>query len=112
MKITAARVAAAYEFLRQCPPFVNWDLPPTSEVQFGVLSTDRWQADHEALWGRHRIRVSTQKVAHAERLLVVVAHEMVHARQYMLKTPTHHNRQFKRLAREVCNEMGFDPKEF
>lgn len=115
MRITARHVAAAYEFLRKMPPFSAWGLPPRDEVSFGVLKTIRWQGDFfEPGRGRHkpRIRVSASRVSYADRLLVVVAHEMVHLQVSRLGKPDTHNGTFRALANSACEQMGFDPREF
>ena len=111
MKITVRHVAAAYEFLSKLPPFSGWVLPPRSEVSFGVLRTRRWQGDFDT-GAKPRIRVSAARVSYADRLLVVTAHEMTHLHAHLLGKPNTHGPAFRALARKVCAELGFDPKEF
>jgi len=106
--ITHQQVRAAYAFLRECPPFDGWGLPPAEALRFVTLKTRQWQGDY--LDGR--IRLSVNKIATADRLLVVTAHEMVHLMQDLLGEPDTHNARFRALAQEVCASLGFDPKEF
>lgn len=116
MDITHVQVRAAYEFLRQCPPFKDWGLPPAEAVRFDVLRTPHWQADYDPWNFRSqrggRIRVSRNRVATADRLLVTVAHEMAHMVQDLWNTRDAHNALFAALGAEICEQLGFDPKEF
>ena len=111
MKVTARQVRAAYEFLSKLPPFSGWGMPDSAQMGFAVLRTKRWQGDYECR-RRPRIRVSSGRVCYADRLLVVVAHEMVHLRTNMLRKRVTHSPLFQKLARQVCAELGFDPHEF
>lgn len=113
MKLTARHVRAAYELLSRLPPFSKWGMPPVELVSFGALKTRRWQGDFEVKRNRKpRIRVSSKRVSYADRLLVVVAHEMCHLQTNVLRKPVTHGPAFRKLAREVCAELGFDPNEF
>lgn len=110
MDITHRQVRAAYEFLRQCPPFNQWGLPPAEALRFGTFKSRDSQADYTPKQGR--IRVSRNRVATADRLLVTVAHEMVHLTQELMGSRDTHNAMFYALAADVCEQLGFDPKEF
>ncbi len=115
MKIAARHVAAAYSFLARLPPFSGWGLPPTSEIQFGVLRTVNWQGDFFEPNKRRRkprIRLSAARVSYADRLLAVTAHEMCHLKTHLMGKPDTHGPYFRSLANEVCAQLGFDPKEF
>lgn len=110
MDITHKQVRAAYEFLRQCPPFCDWGLPPTEAVRFGTFRSRRFQGDYDHLRGR--VRVSHNRVATADRLMVCVAHEMAHMAQELMGDSGAHNTMFAAMTSEICEQLGFDPKEF
>ena len=118
MKLKPELIAAAYEFLRNTPPFNRWALPPTAEVTFSTLKDP-----HGALFGyyqydpegqrMHHIRISEGKVGTIRTLVFVMAHEMIHVAQVMERTTTkgEHNRDFHRRKRQIARLHGYDSKE-
>lgn len=108
MEITAAQIRAAYEALRACPPFDQWGLPPAEAVRFRAIP----DIGTLGYCDEGCISISKSRISHFDRLAVVVAHEMVHLVQDIHDQPVGHGRGFQTLAREVCAELGFDPKEF
>ncbi len=117
LPLTPEILEAAYEFLRNTPPFKGWKLPVGDEVEFTVTLLRDREGDHTTYRGTsdHVIRVSSNKIGHTASLVVVMAHEMIHAKQAVAKTFTanaEHNAEFRRLAKSVCKLHGFDPKTF
>lgn len=114
LHITPAMLETAYELLRTTPPFRGWHLPLADDVTFHVVATPRMFADHSMEAGVHCIRVSQRKHGHLSTLLATLAHEMIHMREAMLKTPPRvaHGKTFHRLAAQVCKFHGFDPGSF
>jgi hypothetical protein len=117
LRLTHENLPAAYEYLRACRPFCDWKLPEAYEVGFQVSRHQDRQA-HMRGYVRSRdaeIAVSELKVGSSHTLIEVMAHEMIHLHQHLTGTETgntQHNAEFKRLARVVCKEHGFDPKAF
>lgn len=116
LPLTPEVLRGAYDFLRVTAPFSRWSLPVGAEVEFKVMRTPHVEGDH---WvyacGKNLIRVSGRTIGHSINLLVVMAHEMIHAHQAIRKTETPgaaHNAEFHRLAARVCRSHGFDPKTF
>ena len=117
LPLTPEILEAAYEFLRATPPFKGWKLPIGEEVEFAVIALRDREGDHTTYIGTtdHVIRVSSKRIGHTHSLIVVMAHEMIHARQAITKKFTsgvEHNADFRRLAATVCKLHGFDPKTF
>jgi hypothetical protein len=117
LPLTPEILEAAYEFLRCTPPFKGWKLPQGEEVEFVVSRLQDREGDHTTYRGTsdHVIRVSSKRIGHTTSLVVVMAHEMIHAKQAVAKTFTanaEHNAEFRRLATNVCKLHGFDPKTF
>ena len=117
LPLTPAILEAAYEFLRACPPFRAWKLPHADEIEFHVIQLKDREGDHTTYCGtdQHVIRISAKRIGHTDSLIVVMAHEMIHARQAITKTTTRgsmHNADFRRFAASVCRTHGFDPKTF
>lgn len=116
LPVTPGRVAAVYAMLREWPPYSSWNLPAAEEVAFHVAKTHRW---HAAWWidakGKHHVEVSEKKHSHLNSLIASVAHEMIHVRQRISRTETpntEHNAAFHRVAKRVCNRLGFDLGQF
>lgn len=105
---------AAYDYLVTTPPFKNWKLPASEEVEFRVtLHRDRY-GDHNEIPCKadHCIRVSAKNVATTDGLLSTMAHEMVHMRLVSIKARDGHGANFLRVAKQVCRVHGWDLKTF
>jgi hypothetical protein len=114
LPLTPHMLAAAYDFLRECPPFKRWRLPESDAIEFKVASARGhygWQVTRP---GGNLIAISANAVGHTDSLLFVLAHEMLHLRQSLKKTCTHseHNAEFRRVAHRICHIHGWDEKGF
>lgn len=109
-------LAAQYEALRICPPFVRWKLPPSEDITFCVIRHKDREGDYTRIIGtdNHFIRISETRIGHYDSFGVVMAHEMIHLLQAVkkLETKAAHNADFRRRAASVCRTLGFDPKTF
>ena len=112
LPLTPHMLAAAYDFLRECPPFKAWKLPDSDAVQFHVTRHRDRYADHKTVRAEHVIRVSAPNVTTTDELMQVMAHEMLHARQAQKHDRGIHNAPFKRAAAQVCRIHGWSLKEF
>ena len=103
--------------LVDCPPFARWDLPPVGTLRFEVLrGTDvaEYSVDQR---DRSCIAVNADMHTRLAEVIESVAHEMIHLRQDLLgRLPdTHakqHNAEWRRMARVVCRNLGFDVQRF
>jgi hypothetical protein len=109
LNLTPAMLEAAYELLRTTPPFRNWKLPDTDDVEFHVTKFGH-AADCGFDGTQFVIRVSATKHGTLAALLETMAHEMCHMRYP--NDRAHHGYLFKRLAVRVCRHHGFDIKGF
>ena len=117
MLVTPARLRAVYVMLVQFPPFNRWSLPPAGEVVFYNITDPKDHGAYNFEKGKHRIGVNGETCAdliHVER---VMAHELVHLRQELLgRRPStkddQHNREFYRMARLVCRNLGYQSEGF
>lgn len=87
-------------------------MPDPSNVTFRVTQTGSWYGKYEYKNQRHTISVSTKVVGHTSTLMIVMAHEMVHLRQFMcgILNGDGHCEEFKKLTAKVAKYHGFDPK--
>lgn len=119
LPLTPEMLAAGYEYLRASPPFCRWKLPHSDEVAFAVsrhpVNLGAHQGKHANGTKHTSIEISVVTVGHTNTLLRVLAHEMIHLRQYLRReeTPnTVHNAEFRRLAKSVCQLHGWDDRIF
>jgi hypothetical protein len=114
MNVTPKVLKSAYSHLRELRPFNRWSLPEASGVSFGLLNG----MDHAIymLDRKHRIEVNAHTHTTHTQILMSVAHEMIHLRQNELGrlpvTRNPHNADFRRMARQICAEFGWDVQIF
>lgn len=115
--VTPARLRAVYTMLLAFPPFNRWDMPKPETIKFELLA----DADHGeySINEKDRVCIAVNPDTHLTLLQVCesVAHEMCHVRQDAKgRLPDieakHHNTEFRRLARLVCRNLGFDVQRF
>lgn len=112
LPLTPQMAAAAYEYLRAAAPFSRWNLPPADEVEFHITHHRDREGDHctRSRTRDHIIRVSAYHIKTTDMLMQLLAHEMIHARQEILRTGSRrvdHNAEFRRLAVRVCRVHGW-----
>lgn len=115
--VTPARLRAIYTMLLAMPPFDKWGLPEPTAIRFSVLRGADC-AEYSTDWkDRPEISVNMDLHIWLDQVVESVAHEMVHLRQDALeRLPERHERQhnaeFRKLARVVCQSLGFDVQRF
>ena len=119
IQITSGHLIKTYELLLLCAPFSSWELPPSPKVEFVVLDVRSFYGDYLFLeGGLHRIRISSEKNGQLGTLIKTMAHEMCHLKQELAgkmpktKSGNQHNKFFNGLCQKVCDEFGYDIKEF
>jgi hypothetical protein len=120
LPLNKERLVALYDFLCECPPFSDWNMPDSDDVIFKV-TRDKNTAGYHKRWKRgrkrlqHEIGISGYCCGWVNRLVWVMAHEMLHMHQEevgMESPHTAHNAAFKKLGIVICDVFGFDPHEF
>lgn len=115
--VTPKRMRAVYGMLSQFPPFNRWSLPAPDRVRFYLISELKDEGGYNESDGRHEIGVNPDLVHTMERLVRTVAHEMAHMKQEINgrrpgSKDEQHNREFHRLKRIICRDLGFDTELF
>lgn len=111
LHLTHEMLEQSYELLRVTRPFSRWKLPDTDEIVFAVDgSTKRYGLFQEP----NKIFISHRNVGTLSRILMVMAHEMIHLHleQCGHRDDVVHGREFWKLARQVCNHHHWVIKEF
>ena len=122
MKATPKRMRAIYTMLCQMPPFERWDLPPPHKIKFIILNDPEqhghyWHSDDDS--DRHEIALNVFKHITLQDHIMLVAHEMGHMRQARIgRLPDSieqsklHNSAWQRIARTICEALGFPVGDF
>lgn len=114
MNVTPKVLKSAYSHLRSLKPFNRWNLPPPDKVRF-ALHCGR---DHAVYMNHTRPHIEVNRDTHTThvQILMSVAHEMVHLRQDIQGrlpiSANPHNAAFRRMARAICAEFGWDVQVF
>jgi hypothetical protein len=103
--------------LQAMPPFNRWALPVVGKIRFEILhgpDTGEYAVDWD---DKASIAVNADTNLTLVQVIETVAHEMCHVRQDQLgRLPEikeeKHNAHFRRLARLVCRDLGFDVQRF
>lgn len=114
LPLSTETLRAAYDYLATTPPFSRWNMPDSEDVRFRVTRHKDRYGHYIRVGGKHEIVISASHVGRTEKLIEVMAHEMVHLHQAeaCMETPSQHNMAFRRLAAAVCKAHGFDEKVF
>lgn len=114
MKITPEKVQAVYTMLLSLEPFCNWSLPAAKSITFAVAPLTGRRGDWCPI--SKTLRVSTHCITTFLGLVGVVAHEMCHLRQTLMRRDPEanggHNKEFERMAGQICKEFPFDSGHF
>lgn len=111
MKPTPKQLESMYLHLCQFKPFNKWDLPNTAEIEFIVVNDDTAYGTYVYEDDIHTITVSSAKCSHYETWLKTLAHEMIHMKRYKTSGWDKHDAVFRRYAKQISDEFGFDPLE-
>jgi uncharacterized protein YjaZ len=111
MTPSAKTLEAMYLMLCQMKPFKSWSLPNTAEINFVVTDEEDAYGTYVYDDDIHIITISRAKCSHFETILKTLAHEMIHMKRYKNKAWDQHDVTFRRYAKAVADEFGFDPLE-
>lgn len=116
LHLTPEMLVLSYALLRETTPFKSWKLPHPDYVGFQVSRTldvcgQFWIDPRKQV---PCIAISGAAVSRLDTLVRIMAHEMIHLKQWASKEITKgiHNARFRRRAATVCRAHGFDPKLF
>jgi len=111
MTPTGKTLEAMYLMLCQMKPFNTWDLPNTAIINFIVTSEEDSYGTYVYDDDIHIITISKAKCSHFETILKTLAHEMIHMKRYRTNAWDQHDAVFRRYAKSIADEFGFDPLE-
>jgi hypothetical protein len=101
--------------LLRCRPFSGWTtLPHPDEVRFVVEADPHAMGtyfhDEGEKW-EHIVTISKEKCGHLDTVIKTLAHEMIHMRRHKTTKWDQHDAIFRRYAKQIADELGFDPLE-
>jgi len=102
---------AMYLMLCQMKPFKSWNLPNTACINFVVTEEQDSYGTYVFDDDIHIITISKAKCCFFETILKTLAHELIHLKRYKTKKWDQHDAVFRRYAKQVADEFGFDPLE-
>lgn len=112
MKLSRKHLSSMYNMLVVLPPFDRYKMAKDVRIDFKITHSDMSQGLYEP--DPHTISISKIHNKGYNDVLQTLAHEMVHLALEVAGSPHHHNHcsEFNALAAEVCNEWGWNFKEF
>ena len=118
LPLTPEALAAAYEYLKSCPPCSRWNLPEAEDVVFKVSRRSTEFGRYQKVGDKHTISMSAKSIGTTETLMRYLAHECIHLHLEATGMESKggnldtHNAAFRKFAAQVCRVHGFDPKAF
>jgi hypothetical protein len=115
MKLTPAILRNLYSAIYCMKPFDRWDMPLPESVkwivdedpeQMGTYFYSDGDDDYE-----HIITISRKRCGHLSTVIRVMLHECVHMSRWKTPRWNHHDAEFRRRTKVICEELGFDPLE-
>ena len=93
---------AMYLMLNQMKPFKTWDLPNTACINFVVTDEEDAYCSYVYDDDIHIITISKAKCSNFE---------TIHMKRFKTKHWDKHDAVFRRYAKSIADEFGFDPLE-
>lgn len=109
------RLALLYDFLAECPPFCDWNMPDSEDIVFKVTRSKVTAGHYRRENGKHEIAISTACCGWINELVRVMIHEMLHLHQAVVgmeSSHAEHNAAFNLQAKILCKSFGLDPHMF
>ena len=112
LQINRKTMVAVYEMLCEFPPYNRWQLPKSKDVKFEAKIIKEAYGYYDS--DPHTIIISKNLNPTLHDLVNTMAHEMVHMRlnDSGFKSWDLHSFKFKKVAKQVCDRLGFNEKEF
>lgn len=111
MTPSSQSLEAMYLMLCQMKPFKTWDLPNTAEIKFLVTKEEDALGSYIYDDDIHTITISKAKCNHFETILKTLAHELIHMKRYKTQHWDKHDAVFRRYAKSIADEFGWDHLE-
>lgn len=112
LPLTKETLAAAYDYLLTTPPFNEWHLPDSGDIDWHISRSHSHcgTANYQPATGRVRIEISSYRTRRTQSLMELMAHEMLHILEWKngIHTKAEHSKGFHKLADKVCLIHGFD----
>lgn len=110
LPLTPHMLAAAYDYLRETPPFRRWKLPESDAVEFHVTRHRDRYGDAEVCKALDKcMRVSSANVTDTDTLMQTIGHELIHMH---LDGRAAHGPRFLLWAKRACDYHGWDMRKF
>jgi hypothetical protein len=102
-----------YLMLLACKPFNDYkSMPPADNIRFVVNSDPDTMGTYlydEDEAPSHVITISKERCGHLNTVIQTMAHEMIHLKRHKTKAWDQHDDKFRKYAKDIADELGFDP---
>lgn len=114
MQLTPAIIRNLYSAIYCMKPFDRWAMPLPEQVNFVIDQDPAIMGSYLYDDGEkyeHVITISSKKCGHLSTVIRVLCHECIHMSRHKTPKWTHHDNEFRRRAKVISDELGFDPLE-
>lgn len=114
MKLTPAILRNLYAAMYCMKPLNRWNMPLPEEIKFVVDKDPAIMGSYMYDDGEkfaHTITISSAKCGHLVTVIRTLLHEAIHMSRHKTHRWTHHDNEFRKRAKSISDELGFDPLE-
>ena len=114
MKLTPAILKNLYAAMYCMKPLNRWNMPLPDEIKFVVDKDNEvmgsYLYDDGEKW-EHIITISSARCGHLVTVIRVLLHEAIHMSRHKTHRWTYHDKEFRKRAKSISDELGFDALE-
>lgn len=114
MKLTPSILRNLYSAIYCMKPMDRWAMPLPEEIHFIVDKDPQVMGSYMYDDGEkyeHIITISSARCGHLDTVIRVLCHECIHMSRHKSHRWTHHDNEFRRRAKAISSELGFDALE-
>ena len=114
MKLTPSILRNLYSAIYCMKPMDRWNMPLPEEINFIVDKDPQVMGSYMYDDGEkyeHIITISSARCGHLDTVIRVLCHECIHMSRHKSHRWTHHDKEFRRRAKVISQELGFDALE-
>jgi thiamine monophosphate kinase len=114
VKITPAILKNLYSAIYCMKPFDRWNMPLPEQIKWVVDKDEQIMGSYLYDDGEkyeHIITISEARCGHLSTIIRVLCHEAIHMSRHKTHRWTHHDKEFRKRAMTISQELGFDPLE-
>lgn len=114
MKLTPSILKNLYAAMYCMKPLDRWNMPLPDEIKFVIDKDPEIMGTYLYDDGEkyeHIISISSAKCGHLVTVIRVLLHECIHMSRHKTHRWTYHDKEFRKRAKSISDELGFDALE-